>query len=99
MANKTVKVLARITARPDKIEELRSLLLDLVKETRKEKGCISYQLLHGKADPGDFTFVEEWEDDSVIDTHFATAHVQDAFSKAASLIAKEPDIRRYDVIE
>ena len=44
MANKTVKVLARITARPDKIEELRSLLLDLVKETRKEKGCISYQL-------------------------------------------------------
>ena len=89
MANKTVKVLARITARPDKIEELRSLLLDLVKETRREKGCISYQLLHGKADPGDF----------VIDTHFATAHVQDAFSKAASLLAKEPDIRRYDVIE
>ena len=99
MANKTVRVLARITARPDKIEELRSLLLDLVKETRKEKGCISYQLLQNKADPGDFTFVEEWEDDSVIDTHFTTAHVQDAFSKAASLLAKEPDIRRYDVIE
>ena len=99
MANKTVRVLARITARPDKIEELTSILRCLVRETRKENGCISYQLLQNKADPGDFTFVEEWESDSAIDTHFITAHVQDAFSKAASLLAKEPDIRRYDVIE
>ncbi len=99
MANKTVKVLARITARPDKLEELRSLLLDLVKETRKEKGCISYQLPQSKADPGDFTFVEEWESDSAIDAHLTTVHVQDVFSKTASLLANEPDIRRYDVIE
>ncbi len=99
MVNKTVRVLARITARPDKIEELTSILRCLVRETRKENGCISYQLLQNKADPGDFTFVEEWESDSAIDTHFITAHVQDTFSKVASLLAKEPDIRRYDVIE
>ena len=99
MINKTVRVLARITVRPDKIEELTSILRSLVRETRKEHGCISYQLLQNKADPGDFTFVEEWESDSAIDAHFITAHMQDAFSKAASLLAKEPDIRRYDVIE
>ncbi len=99
MANKTVKVLARVTARPDKIEEVKSLLLGLVGETREENGCISYQLLQNKADPGDFTFVEDWANDSAIDAHFTTAHVQDAFSKAASLLAKEPDIRRYLVVE
>ncbi|MEO7560406.1 MAG: putative quinol monooxygenase [Nitrosospira sp.] len=99
MANKTVRVLARITARPDKIEELTSILRCLVRETRKENGCISYQLLQNKADPGDFTFVEEWGSDSAIDTHLITAHVQDAFSKTGSLLVKEPDIRRYDVIE
>ena len=99
MVNKTVRVLARITARPDKIEELTSIFRCLVRETRKENGCISYQLHQNKADPGDFTFVEEWESDSAIDTHFITAHVQDTFPKAASLLAKEPDIRRYDVIE
>ena len=48
--------------------------------------------------PGDFTFVEEWASDSDIDTHFTTAHVQDAFSKAASLLANEPDIQRFSVI-
>lgn len=98
MANNTVRALARITARPDKIEEVKSLLLDLVGETRKESGCISYQLLQNKANPADFTFVEEWASDSDIDIHFTTAHIQDAFSKAASLLAKEPDIGRYSVI-
>ena len=98
MANKTVRVVARITARPDKIEEVKSLLLGLVGDTRKESGCINYQLLQNKADPGDFTFVEEWESDSAIDTHFITPHMQNAFLKAVPLLAKEPDIRRYLVI-
>lgn len=100
MTNKAemVRVLARITARPDKIEELILVLLHLVEETRKENGCISYQLLQNKADLRDFTVIEEWESDSVIDTHLMSAHVQEAFSKAASLLAKEPDIRRYSVI-
>ena len=100
MINKTetVRVVARITARPGSIEELASLLLHLVEESRKENGCISYQLLQNKADPADFTFVEEWASDSDIDAHFTTAHMQDAFSKAASLLAKEPDIGRYSVI-
>ncbi|SEL04302.1 putative quinol monooxygenase [Nitrosovibrio tenuis] len=98
MANRTVSVLARITARPDKIEELKSLLLGLVAETRKENGCINYHLLHNNADPCDFTFVEEWASDSDIDSHFTTVHVQHAFSKAASLLAKEPDIQRFSII-
>jgi len=99
MANRTVRVLARITARSDKTEEVKSLLLGLVGETRKENGCISYQLLQNNANPSDFTFVEEWASDSDIDNHFTTGHVQDAFSKAASLLAKEPDIQRFSVIE
>lgn len=98
MANDTVRVLARITARPDKIEEVKSLLLGLVGETRKENGCINYQLLQNNANPCDFTFVEEWASDSDIDSHFTTVHVQNAFSKAASFLAKEPDIQRFSVI-
>ena len=98
MANRTVRVLARITARPDKIEEVKSLLLGLVVETRKENGCISYQLLQNNVHPSDFTFVEEWASDSDIDSHFTTVHVQDAFSRAASLLANEPDIQRFSVI-
>lgn len=98
MTNEIVRVVARITVQPDKIDEVKSILLDLVVPTRQEKGCISYQLLQNKADPGDFTVVEEWTSDSAIDAHLITPHVQDAFSKASSLLATDPDIRRYLVI-
>jgi quinol monooxygenase YgiN len=95
---KTVKVVARITARPDTIEDLSSLLLHLVEESRKENGCISYQLLQNKTDPKDFTVVEEWESDSAIDNHFTTPHMQDALPRAASLLAREPEISRYYIL-
>lgn len=93
MINKTetVRVVARITARPDTIEELSSVLLHLVEESRKENGCISYQLLQNKTHPEDFTVVEEWESDSAIDHHFTTPHMQNALSRAASLLAREPE--------
>jgi quinol monooxygenase YgiN len=98
MVGKTVRVVARIVAKPDKVEELRSVLLDLVGPTRKEAGCISYQLLQNKSDPADFTCVEEWASDPAIDAHFTTPHLHEALSKASSLLASDPDIRRYFII-
>lgn len=98
MTGKAVRVVARIIAQPDKVEELASILLDLVGQTRKEEGCVSYQLLQNKIDPGDFTFIEEWTSDSAIDAHLTMPHVQEAFSRAKSLLARDPDIRRYLII-
>lgn len=95
MSNATVKVVARITAQPDKVEELQALLHGLLDPTRKEPGCIRYQLLQNKADPTDFTFVEEWADDAALDAHLLTPHVQNALVQAQFLVATAPDIRRY----
>jgi quinol monooxygenase YgiN len=96
--NNTVRVLARITARSEKIDELRSILLQLVEETRKENGCVSYQRFQNKADPSDFTVVEDWANDLAIDSHMRSAHVQNAFTKAVPLLATAPEIKRYRVI-
>lgn len=98
MLNETVRIIAQVTSQPDKIEELKSLLLNLVEPTRSEKGCVSYQLLQDKTDSAKFVFIEEWTDDSAIDAHMTTAHVQEAFSKAQSLLAKAPEINRYVLI-
>ncbi|CDH47231.1 MAG: antibiotic biosynthesis monooxygenase [Candidatus Competibacteraceae bacterium] len=95
MSNATVKVVARITARPDQVRELQALLHCLLEPTRKEPGCIHYQLLWNRADPTDFTFVEEWADDAALDAHLLTPHVQNALAQAQSLLATAPDIRRY----
>ncbi len=90
-----VKVILRLIAKPDKVGELRAILLELAAASRKEDGCLGYEVLQNTADACDFTLVEEWTTESALDTHLTTAHVQEAFSKGIPLLAKEPDNRRY----
>lgn len=95
MAEETLKVIARITARPEKIDEMRALLAGLVAPTRAEAGCLRYELLHNTADPSEFTFVEEWRDDAALESHFNTAHVKGALARFQEFAAEPLDLRRY----
>jgi quinol monooxygenase YgiN len=95
MPEETLKVIARIRARPEKIEEMRALLTGLVGPTRAEPGCLRYELLHNTADPADFTFVEEWRDDAALESHFNTGHVQAALARFRELADEPMDLRRY----
>jgi quinol monooxygenase YgiN len=90
-----MKVIVRVSAKPDKVDELKRILLGLATPTRKEPGCLSWEIFQNRADPCDFTFVEEWASDAALDAHWATPHVQDALARGVSLLAAAPDERRY----
>ncbi len=98
MTGDTLRVIARVKARPDKVNELRSVLSSLVEPTCKEPGCLSYKLLQNNEDPTDFTLLEEWQSNAALESHFATKHFKDAVAKLPNLVAAEPDIRRYHVV-
>jgi quinol monooxygenase YgiN len=98
MADITLRVIARIKARPNKGNELLSVLSSLVEPTRKEPGCISYTLLQNNGDPTEFAFLEEWQSNAALESHFATKHFKDALVKLPNLIAAEPDIQRYHLV-
>ena len=98
MSEKSLRVVARIVAKPDKVAEVRELLSGLIEPTRAEEGCVAYELLQNRADPTDFTFVEEWASDAAFDGHFKTPHIQDALPKLEVLAAEAPDIRSYRAI-
>jgi len=98
MADKSLRVVARITAKPDKVSEVRSILLGLVAPTRAEEGCVVYELLQNRADPTDFTFVEEWASDATFERHHTTEHIRSAFPKFQALVAVPPDIRTYSLV-
>jgi quinol monooxygenase YgiN len=98
MAEDTLRVIARVKARPGKADELLSVLSSLVELTRKEPGCISYRLLQNNQDPADFAFVEEWQSSTALESHFATKHFKDALVKLPNLVAAEPDIQRYHLV-
>ena len=98
MPQKTVRVVARITALRDRVNDVRLLLEELIEPTRSEAGCISYELLQNKADPTDFTFVEEWDGDQALDAHLSSEHIQSAITGTATLLAAPPDIRKYTLL-
>ena len=98
MAEDTLRVIARVKARPGKVDELLSILSSLVEPTRKEPGCISYKLLQNNQDRTDFALIEEWKSRAALEFHFATKHFKDALGKLPSLVAAEPDIQQYHLV-
>ncbi len=106
MSKQTIRVIAHLIALPEKVEELKSLLLSIIEPTRQESGCIKYELLQNNNDPTDFTFVEEWESndlldahlDDLLDAHLASAHIQEGLRKLEGIAAAPPDIRRYQLL-
>ena len=93
-----MRVLMRLSAKADKIAELRAVLLKVAGPTRKESGCHGYDVLQNDADPCDFTIVEHWTDAAAVDSHLAAPHTQEAFKNGVPLLAKEPDMCRYAVV-
>ena len=98
MSKPTLRVVARLVAFPDKVAELKSLLLSISEPTRQEAGCIKYELLQNQADPTDFTFVEEWESATLLEQHLASTHIQAAVQQLDGLAVGPPDIRRYELL-
>jgi quinol monooxygenase YgiN len=94
----SLRVVARITARPDTVDEVKALLGGLIEPTHKESGCITYELLQNRQDPTDFTFVEEWDCDASLDAHLASDHLSRALPRLQQLVAAPPDIRRYTLV-
>ena len=98
MAKEPIWVVARVTARAEQVETLKSLLLALVTPTREEPGCISYQLLQNSANPTDFTFLERWESQATLDAHLASPRIQQALADAAQLLSEDLDMRCYTLL-
>jgi len=54
-------IVARIEAHPDRVELVKSELLKLIEPTRKERGCLKYDLHQDNERPELFVFYEGWE--------------------------------------
>lgn len=69
-----VKVIAKFFVKEEKVEEFLKLASVLVEESRKEEGCVSYNLLQDVSNPQTLIMVEEWESAKILKTHMASAH-------------------------
>lgn len=89
MPQELLTVVAEMLARPGKEDELRAQLLALVAPTRKEEGCVQYDLHVSTAEPGRFVFYENWTSGETLERHLKSPHFR-AFQEVADGLLAEP---------
>ena len=98
MPQEHVHAIAHLHARPDKTEELNSLLTSLLEPTRQESGCIRFELLQHRESPTEFAIVSEWYSERAVQDHIGTSHAQRAMNRLPDLLASPLDLRFYHLV-
>lgn len=86
---------ALLKARPGKEEEVRSALAAAVEPTRKEPGCLQYDLHVSMSEPGSFAFYERWRDQAALDAHMKMPYVQSLIARIPDLLSEPPIMNVY----
>lgn len=69
-----IYLVATLTVKPDQRAEFITNARDVIAATRREAGCISYELTNSVTEPDTFLFVERWQSRDALDAHFQTPH-------------------------
>lgn len=70
-----IYVVATLTIKPGSLEALRAPAAACIAETRKEEGCIAYELMASLDDPERLVFVEKWETREALTAHSKKPHL------------------------
>ena len=89
-----VTVVADLKAKPGKEEALRNAALALIEPTRKEQGCIQYDLHVHLTDPGRVVFYENWATVEDLNRHGASPHLK-AFGAIAPDLVESRSVERF----
>lgn len=82
-----VTVVAKITAKTDALEAVKSELLKMITPTRKEDGCIEYRLHQDNNDPAVFLFYENWKSRACLEQHMNSEHFKVYVEAVSELIS------------
>ncbi len=82
---KPLTIVATLTAKSGKEDELLPMLKALVAPTRAESGCINYELHRSHEHPGTFVFTESWASRELWDAHMKSPHLVEFGEKQGAL--------------
>ncbi len=79
-------VVAKNILKEGKKEDVLKLVEVLIEETRKEEGCISYNLYEGSEDENILTFIEEWNSEEAFQLHLNSNHFKEIVPKLSEFM-------------
>jgi quinol monooxygenase YgiN len=98
MNSKTLTVVARIKAKPGKESQVRQELLSLVAPSRKDAGCVNYDLHQARDNPALFLFHGNWVSKAHLDAHLQKPDLQAVLARLGQLVAEPPQITLWEKI-
>ena len=93
-----IHVIARHFARPETVHQVRHLLLELIKPSRAEPGCLKYELFQDVDNPTDFTFVETFASDEALKIHASAPYIAGLAAKMKDFVARPAEVSKHRLI-
>ena len=88
-----------IEVKPTELDKFLQHCDELIAETRKENGCLSYHLYQNTQQPNQVSFIELWQNQAVLDIHSASAHFTRIVPTLVEACEKAPVIQLYTQIK
>ena len=82
-----VTVVAKVTAKSNAIETVKTELIKMLAPTRQEEGCIEYRLNQDNENPAVFIFYENWKNLTCLEQHMNSTHFQAYVAAVGDVIA------------
>ena len=86
-------------ARTGREAEVAALLSKLTEESRKEPGCVMYQVHRHRTEPRRFFIYEQYKDDAAIEAHRAAPHFLQYVRKDLPKMADRTEGNLYEPLE
>lgn len=74
-------------------DKFEAAMAKAIKPTRKEKGCVTYDLSRDTKTPTQYLLYERWQNLSTLEAHLESQHITTLLKELADLLAKPPELR------
>lgn len=68
-------IIARLSIKPECIEQIKQASKELITKTRKEEGCLIYNLYQSLENPSDFIFYEKYKNEEATQLHGSSEYL------------------------
>ncbi|MFQ3360548.1 MAG: putative quinol monooxygenase [Alphaproteobacteria bacterium] len=91
-------VMGEFKFKADKMNQIRPHMINVIKSSNNEEGCISYAFSESIECPGLIRVAEKWKSFEDLDKHFKTDHMNN-WREAASLVGgiTDRDVAAYEI--
>ena len=89
----TMKIVnAKFTIKPEKRENFLENILNLIKASQTDAGCLAYDLFESHTEPNVFMMIEKWSDAQALENHNKNQTLLAFATKVPEYLSQKPEI-------